>query len=176
MLLIILTVIYKKTQFKNYKTISRAKAKDTFLHKGMPNNPFSSFNSSDDSLIDLSKRLGVDLGNSNEKIKESLNMIKDLEIARYNLLDNSVNSSVVCDSETIHPILDSDDLVDRNFQDFSDFNSDLKKMEKKLSRKGRNKNLQKTSTKKKNKTSPKIKCTPNKRGRTRDECSSFNSS
>lgn len=103
-------------------------------------------------------------------------MIKDLEIARYNLLVNSVNSFVVCDSETIHPILDSDDLVDRNFQDFSDFNSDLKKMEKKLSRKGRNKNLQKTCTKKKNKTSPKIKCTPNKRGRTRDECSSFNSS
>jgi hypothetical protein len=107
---------------------------------------------------------------------KSLNMIKDLEIARYNLLVNSVNSFVVCDSETIHPILDSDDLVDRNFQDFSDFNSDLKKMEKKLSRKGRNKNLQKTCTKKKNKTSPKIKCTPNKRGRTRDECSSFNSS
>jgi hypothetical protein len=36
-----------------------------------------------------------------KKIKESLNMIKDLEISRYNLLVNSVNSSVVCEGKRL---------------------------------------------------------------------------
>lgn len=72
-------------------SISRAKAKDAFIHKVNSSNPFSIMNTDSSTLIEIANSLRVELGSNDREIEVSVNLIKSLEMARSSLMQQSVS-------------------------------------------------------------------------------------
>jgi hypothetical protein len=70
--------------------IARVVARDAFLNKGMSSNPFSLFNSDNDVLIDITSKLGVELGPPYVESAYNIELTKSLELTRNNLVIQSI--------------------------------------------------------------------------------------
>jgi hypothetical protein len=114
------------------KAISRAEAKDAFLNKGMNNNPFSLLNASNESLLDISSKIGVCLGPSVSSAIDNIELIKDLEMSRKILAIQSCRSKK-CEE----PVDDDIDDVESNVHIDSEKDIDYDFMDVMVLRKGR---------------------------------------
>jgi hypothetical protein len=83
------------------KATARAMAKDAFINKGTPYNPFSVLNTDNVVLMDVAHKIGVELGSSINDAVENLNLIKSLELSRKNLVVQSVKCNVDNSKATI---------------------------------------------------------------------------
>jgi hypothetical protein len=108
--------------------ISRAEAKDAFIHKGVSCNPFSVLNTDDDVVIDLAKNLDVGLGSNSSEVLESLALIKSLEAARANLIFHNskiLSSHTSIDNQLLIPkgeiCLEDHHFLDDNSLDLGAF-------------------------------------------------------
>jgi hypothetical protein len=140
------------------KAISKAEAKDAFLNKGMFNNPFSLLNASNENLCDISNKLGVCLGSSESNVITNLDLIRELEMSRKILAIQSCG--IKKDEEHIvDDVNDVDSSVHANSE--KEFEYDL--LDVMVLRKGRKIKHRKNQKK----ASPKIRYTPNKKGKLR---------
>jgi hypothetical protein len=87
------------------KAAARVMAKDAFINKGTSYNPFFVLNTDNAVLMDVSHKIGVELGSSFNDAVENLNLIKSLELSRKNLIVQSVKFNV---DNSKARILDSD--------------------------------------------------------------------
>jgi hypothetical protein len=114
------------------KAISRAKAKDAFLNKGMNNNSFSLLNASNEDLFDISNKLGVCLGSSESSAMANLDLIRDLEMSRKILATQSCGIK-----KTEEPIVDDFNEVDSSVHADSEKEIDYDLLDVMVLRKGR---------------------------------------
>jgi hypothetical protein len=87
------------------KAAARVMAKDAFINKGTSYNPFFVLNTDNAVLMDVSHKIGVELGSSFNDAVENLNLIKSLELSRKNLIVQYVKFNV---DNSKARILDSD--------------------------------------------------------------------
>jgi hypothetical protein len=139
------------------KAAARAMAKDAFMNKGMNSNPFSVLNTGNSVLMSIASDLGIVLGNSSTDSLVNLELIKSLELSRNSLAIQSVKKSVEHNLQA-----GSDFEMDKSIQNEED-NNELTDLEDVMVlRKGRKIRHKKSVKKKKKRSSPKIRHSPNK--------------